>query len=93
MQQVEAGRVDLDAPVTDVLPWLRVCAPDVAPSLTLRRLLTHGGGLGRTGHQDRTREEVPNPYPTRRALLLSRTYRPAKYGCSALLQFCHTRAV
>ncbi len=69
MQQVEAGRVDLDAPVTDVLPWLRVCAPDVAPSLTLRRLLTHGGGLGRTGHQDRTREEVPNPYPTRRALL------------------------
>ncbi len=69
MQQVEAGRAALDAPITDVLPWLRVAEPDVAPRLTLRRLLTHSGGLGRTGHQDRTREETSNPYPTRRALL------------------------
>jgi CubicO group peptidase (beta-lactamase class C family) len=69
MQLVQAGRMDLDAPVTDYLPSLRVADSETTRRLTLRRLLTHTSGLGRTGHQDRTREEPVNPFPTREALV------------------------
>ena len=69
MQCVEEGLLDLDAPVSDYLPDLLVSDPETTRRLTMRRLLTHTSGLGRTGHQDRTREEPVNPYPTREALL------------------------
>lgn len=69
MQLVEEGLLDLDAPITDYLPRLCVADPDTTRRLSMRRLLTHSGGLGRTGHQDRTREESINPYPTREALV------------------------
>jgi CubicO group peptidase (beta-lactamase class C family) len=39
MQQVEAGQVDLDAPVSDFLPEF------AAPTVTVRQLLTHTSGL------------------------------------------------
>lgn len=69
MQLAEGGRLDLDAPVTDVLPDLHVADTHTTARLTMRRLLTHTSGLGRTGHQDRTREEPVNPYPTREDLV------------------------
>ena len=69
MQCVEDGLLDLDRPVTDYLPNLVVTDFETTARLTMRRLLTHTGGIGRTGHQDRTREESTNPYPTREALL------------------------
>ena len=69
MQCVEDGLLDLDRPVTDYLPNLVVTDFETTARLTMRRLLTHTGGIGRTGHQDRTREEATNPYPTREALL------------------------
>lgn len=69
MQCVHDGVLDLDAPVTDYLPDLLVADAKTTSLLTMRRLLTHTSGLGRTGHQDRTREETVNPYPTREALL------------------------
>ncbi len=43
MQQVDAGRLDLQAPVTDYLPWFRVGAA-FAP-ITVHHLLSHTAGL------------------------------------------------
>ena len=48
MQQVEAGKVQLDAPLTTYLPWATFKPPtgDTGP-ITLRGLLTHSAGLPR----------------------------------------------
>jgi D-alanyl-D-alanine carboxypeptidase len=43
LQQVEEGRVDLDAPVTEYLPWFRVRSAFGA--ITIHHLLSHTGGL------------------------------------------------
>jgi dipeptidyl aminopeptidase/acylaminoacyl peptidase/CubicO group peptidase (beta-lactamase class C family) len=45
MQLVDAGQLDLDAPVADVLPELRLADPDVAKKVTMRHLLTHTSGI------------------------------------------------
>ena len=45
MQLVDGGLLDLDAPVTDVLPELRLADSDVAKQLTMRHLLTHTSGI------------------------------------------------
>ncbi|MFI9380008.1 serine hydrolase [Kutzneria sp. NPDC052558] len=45
MQLVDDGRLDLDAPVADVLPELRLSDPDVAKRVTLRHLVTHTSGI------------------------------------------------
>jgi CubicO group peptidase (beta-lactamase class C family) len=44
MQLVEAGKVDLDQPVTRYVPWFRMKDPRAA-SITLRQLLTHVSGM------------------------------------------------
>lgn len=69
MQLVEEGLLDLDAPAIDYLPELLVADPQTTARLSMRRLLSHTTGLGRTGHQDRTREETVNPFATREALV------------------------
>jgi D-alanyl-D-alanine carboxypeptidase len=43
MQEVEAGRLDLQAPVTDYVPWFEVRSP-FAP-ITTHHVLTHTAGL------------------------------------------------
>jgi D-alanyl-D-alanine carboxypeptidase len=43
LQEHEAGRVDLHAPVTEYVPWFSVCSR-FAP-ITLRHLLSHTSGL------------------------------------------------
>jgi dipeptidyl aminopeptidase/acylaminoacyl peptidase len=45
MQLVEEGKLDLDAPVIEVLPELRLSDPDVTKQVTLRHLLTHTSGI------------------------------------------------
>jgi CubicO group peptidase (beta-lactamase class C family)/poly(3-hydroxybutyrate) depolymerase len=45
MQLAEAGLLDLDAPVADVLPELRLADPDVTKRVTMRHLLTHTSGI------------------------------------------------
>jgi CubicO group peptidase (beta-lactamase class C family) len=45
MRLVEQGRLDLDAPVRQYLPDLRMSDPEVAARVTLRQLLTHTSGL------------------------------------------------
>lgn len=45
MTLVDAGKVDLHAPITDYLPGLRLAAPWDASTITPHHLLTHSGGL------------------------------------------------
>ena len=69
MQLVESGKLSLDEPVQTYLPGFRVKDQAASRRLTTRLFLRHNSGLGRTGHQDRTREEEVNPYPTRETLV------------------------
>ncbi len=45
MQLVDEGRLELDAPLIDVLPELRLANPDVTAKITMRHLLTHTSGI------------------------------------------------
>ena len=45
LQLVDEGTLDLDAPVIDVLPELRLADPEVTKKVTLRHLLTHTSGI------------------------------------------------
>jgi CubicO group peptidase (beta-lactamase class C family)/dienelactone hydrolase len=45
MQLVDEGKLDLDAPVVDVLPELQLGDPEVAKQVTMRQLLTHTSGI------------------------------------------------
>ncbi|WP_406135729.1 serine hydrolase [Streptomyces sp. NBC_01089] len=45
MQLVDEGKLDLDAPVSDVLPELRLSDPRALEQLTVRHLLTHTSGI------------------------------------------------
>ncbi|MDQ3125103.1 MAG: beta-lactamase family protein [Pseudomonadota bacterium] len=50
----EAGRLDLDAPVRSVLPWL----PDVWPDITARQLAAHTAGMPHYQAVDQDRGNV-----------------------------------
>ncbi|GAB3892115.1 serine hydrolase [Kibdelosporangium lantanae] len=45
MQLVDEGVLDLDAPIVEVLPELRLSDPDVTKKVTMRHLLTHTSGI------------------------------------------------
>ena len=45
MQLVDAGRLELDTPVAEVLPDLRLSDPEVTRTVTIRHLLTHTSGI------------------------------------------------
>jgi CubicO group peptidase (beta-lactamase class C family) len=45
MQLVEAGKIDLDAPVQRYLPWFRVADPEASAQMTVRHLLNQTSGL------------------------------------------------
>ena len=45
MQLVDEGLLELDTPVVEVLPELRLSDPDVTKSVTIRHLLTHTSGI------------------------------------------------
>jgi CubicO group peptidase (beta-lactamase class C family)/pimeloyl-ACP methyl ester carboxylesterase len=45
MQLVEAGKIDLDAPVQHYLPWFRVADEAASAQITVRHLLYHTSGL------------------------------------------------
>jgi CubicO group peptidase (beta-lactamase class C family) len=56
MQLVEAGKIDLDAPVTQYLPWFRTSDAAASARITVRNLLNQNSGLptdvGRRGIAD-----------------------------------------
>jgi dipeptidyl aminopeptidase/acylaminoacyl peptidase len=45
MQLVDEGKLDLDAPVADVLPELELSDADVTKTVTMRHLLSHTSGI------------------------------------------------
>src|SRR6185437_12661017 len=45
MQLVDEGKLDLDAPVAEVLPELRLADPEVAKTVSMRHLLNHTSGI------------------------------------------------
>ncbi|MGB8645444.1 MAG: serine hydrolase domain-containing protein [Anaerolineae bacterium] len=45
MQLVEAGRIELDAPIQCYLPWFRVADPGASAQITVRHLLNQTSGL------------------------------------------------
>ncbi len=45
MQLVEAGQVELDAPVQLYLPWFRIADPQASAQITVRHLLNQTSGL------------------------------------------------
>ncbi len=45
MQLVEAGRIELDAPVQSYLPWFRVADPQASAQMTVRHLLNQTSGI------------------------------------------------
>jgi dipeptidyl aminopeptidase/acylaminoacyl peptidase len=45
MQLVDEGKLDLDAPVAEVLPELRLADAEVAKTVTMRHLLNHTSGI------------------------------------------------
>lgn len=69
MQQVERGRLLLDEPITSYLPDFRFADPEASRKITVRNLLLHAGGIGRSGHQDTLREISDEAYPTREQLV------------------------
>ena len=45
MQLVEAGKIELDAPIQRYLPWFRVADPQASAQITVRHLLNQTSGL------------------------------------------------
>jgi len=60
MQLVDEGALDLDAPVADVLPGLRLGDPEVARRVTMRHLLTHTSGIDGDVFTDATGDVIPD---------------------------------
>ena len=62
MQLVEAGKIDLDAPVTKYLPWFRARNAAGSDQISVRHLLHHTSGLqtyeGRQGLWDNDQSSV-----------------------------------
>ena len=54
MQLVEQGKLALDAPVQDYLPWFKVADPEASRRITVRHLLHHTSGLPTTARRART---------------------------------------
>jgi CubicO group peptidase (beta-lactamase class C family) len=51
MQLVEAGKIELDAPVQHYLPWFRVADPKASAQMTVRHLLNQTSGLSSMASQ------------------------------------------
>jgi CubicO group peptidase (beta-lactamase class C family) len=50
MQLVEAGLVDLDAPLQRYIPWFQVADSQASAQITVRSLLNHTSGLSEAGY-------------------------------------------
>ena len=57
MQLVEAGRIQLDAPVQRYVPWFRVADEEASTRITIAQLLHHSSGLGATNWMDASQDE------------------------------------
>jgi CubicO group peptidase (beta-lactamase class C family) len=61
MQLVEAGQLELDAPVQTYLPWFRVADPQASAQITVRHLLNQTSGFSSsTGRQELAASDLSN---------------------------------
>lgn len=65
MQLVEAGRIDLDVPVQQYIPWFGLADPEASAQITVRHLLNHTSGIPNiagmrelVGTDEKTMEQV-----------------------------------
>jgi CubicO group peptidase (beta-lactamase class C family) len=79
MQLVEAGKVELDAPVQRYIPWFRVANEDASARITVRHLLNHTSGLSRAsgGEALLARRQQQESFRESSALAESGRARPA----------------
>jgi len=78
MQLVEAGRIDLDAPVQAYLPEFSLADPYAAAYITVRHLLNQTSGLSEPGFADM---ELPQPETIKERVISLQIARPvAKPG-------------
>jgi CubicO group peptidase (beta-lactamase class C family) len=49
MQLVEQGKLELDAPIQNYLPWFQVSDAEASAKITIRHLLNHTSGLSESG--------------------------------------------
>ena len=78
MQLVEAGKLELDAPVQRYVPWFRVADADESARITVRHLLNQTSGLSRmSGNQNLYRRNLGGDALEREARAL-RTVRLAR---------------
>lgn len=68
LQMVEAGKLDLDAPVQRYLPWFNLADPDAAARITLRHLLQHTSGLSTFGGDARNLDADTSPGALERSI-------------------------
>jgi len=77
MQLVEAGKVDLDAPVQRYIPWFRVADPEASMVISVRQLLNQTSGLTEGAGRSATLAAGMQPLETAvRALATTRLARP-----------------
>jgi len=87
MRLVERGRLDLDAPVVEYLPWLTFSWPDFAPAITPRWLLSHTSGLFGTGGNFGPRDPAGLEAFIREAVPLARFVAPP----GKVFEYCNLR--
>ena len=81
MQLVEAGKIDLDAPVRTYLPWFRLADEQAAAKMTVRHLLNHTTGISekdgnyKRGSQQTMEEVVRGLERTQPTQSLGETYQ------------------
>jgi CubicO group peptidase (beta-lactamase class C family) len=81
MQLVEAGQIDLDAPVQRYLPWFRVADPQASAQMTVRHLLNQTSGLPQLSGLRPLTDFDDSPHATeRQARALSSLVLPRPVG-------------
>jgi CubicO group peptidase (beta-lactamase class C family) len=66
MQLVEAGKIELDAPVQRYLPWFRVADPQASAQMTVRHLLNQTSGFPQTAGMKQLADFDDRPDATER---------------------------
>lgn len=82
LQLADRGLVELDAPISRYLPWLRFAEPGTADRITVRHLLTHTSGIS-TFVGNRTQSDISmEPGALRRRAALLEDVTPDTPGAS-----------
>jgi CubicO group peptidase (beta-lactamase class C family) len=66
MQLVEAGKIELDAPVQRYLPWFQVADPQASAQMTVRHLLNQTSGLSTSSGEIQLADFDDSPDATER---------------------------